>query len=224
MAAYFGDDFFPFFYELSLNNHKEWFDQNRKRYETVIKKPFYAFTQDLINAIKKYEPQLDQQVKHAVFRINRDIRFSKNKSPYNQHISAMISAKGRKDGGYSGFYFHFGLQGSSLGGGAYKPSKDQLYKIRSGIAQDPEELYRLLKSKNFQEKYPEGIKGEKNKRLPKEFNESVVDHPILFNKQFYFMGESQENDWALREDLLDFCMDYYLAQKDLAEYLRALLD
>ncbi len=222
MGAYFGEDFFPFFYELSLNNSKDWFDQNRKRYTKVVKEPFYAFTQDLINVIKEHDPDLNIQVKHAVFRINRDIRFAKDKSPYNKHISAFMSPKGKKDGGYAGFYFHFGLEGSYIGGGAYSPSKDQLQKIRTGIAQDPETFMKHLNNAKFKKKYKE-LKGAKNKRIPKEFNEVAEQYPVLYNKQFYYMAESEDNDWALRPDLLEFCMDHYKAQKDVERYLRSLV-
>ena len=76
---YFSDDFVKFFNELEQNNHKDWFDENRKRYEKEVKAPFKSFVTDFIVEIQKYDPEIMIKPKDAVFRINRDIRFSNNK-------------------------------------------------------------------------------------------------------------------------------------------------
>ncbi len=92
--AFFTEDFLNFFIELAPNNHKDWFDLNRKRCEESIKKPFYAFTQHLIDRITKSDAAFkDLLAKDCVFRINRDIRFSKDKSPYKLQYSAVIAPR-----------------------------------------------------------------------------------------------------------------------------------
>ena len=85
MAAYFEEDFLDFFTELAFNNEKSWFDVNRKRYEKSVKDPFKAFVVDMIAGIAEFDPSIttDLQPKDVSFRINRDIRFSKDKTPYN---------------------------------------------------------------------------------------------------------------------------------------------
>ena len=85
--------FIKFFKELRKNNKKEWFDKNRKRYIKNIKDPFYKFVEDVIVA---YDPNLNLTVRESVFRINRDIRFSKDKSPYKTHVGAVIGRGGKQ--------------------------------------------------------------------------------------------------------------------------------
>ena len=98
MSTYFSPDFLQFFKELAANNHKEWFDENRKRYETVVKKPFEVFVQHAIDEMAKLDPRLSElDPKKCIFRINRDIRFSKDKAPYKLNRSAAISVGGRND-------------------------------------------------------------------------------------------------------------------------------
>lgn len=214
--AYFSEEFFHFFFELSQSNNKEWFDANRKRYEKGVKKPFFQFSQDLADRIKADLRATEVHMKR--FRINRDIRFSKDKTPYKTHVAAMVRQGEIKNMGAPGFYIHFGLDKSFIGGGSYQPDKHELLTLRQALSSDPEEFYALTGAKDFKATYGE-IRGEKNKRLPKEFRESAEQHPILFNKQFYFMKEYVDSEWLLREDLLDFVMDHYHAQRALMLWL-----
>ena len=95
--AYFDTDYLEFFKELAGNNHKEWFDIHRKRYEQSVKIPMQVFVKDLILALKRIDKEIQIEPKDAIFRINRDIRFSKDKSPYKLQSSAIISKYGKKD-------------------------------------------------------------------------------------------------------------------------------
>ena len=97
--AYFTKDFIDFFKELAANNKKEWFDFNRKRYEKSVKQPFAEFVQEMIDRIRADDPKVDISTKDAIFRINRDVRFSKDKTPYKTHMAAIVSARGKKDKG-----------------------------------------------------------------------------------------------------------------------------
>ena len=92
--AYFTDDFMQFFRELQENNSKEWFDANRKRYQNSVKDPFYAFIDHMIGLINERDNSVQIAAKDAVMRINRDIRFSKDKTPYSERYPGLIvSAK-----------------------------------------------------------------------------------------------------------------------------------
>ena len=106
--TYFSIDFLDFFKELAGNNHKDWFDLNRKRYEANIKKTFEVFITDLITQINKHDEKIEITYKEAIFRINRDVRFSKNKEPYKLNRSAIISPKGKKDKAFPGLYLEMG--------------------------------------------------------------------------------------------------------------------
>jgi len=213
---YFSADFLDFFIELASNNHKEWFDLNRKRYETVIKKPFEVFVTALIATIKKHDPQLDITYKDAIFRINRDIRFSKDKQPYKLNRSAIISSKGKKDKAFPGLYFEMGPEHFRIYGGVYQPDKEQLYAIRETLSKDPQILNELLNAPDFVEAYGE-ILGDKNKVLPTEFKSAALDQPFIYNKQFYWY-HTFEAEEILSDDLMKVMETYYLANKKMMDY------
>lgn len=209
---YFTEGFNDFFKGLAPNNHKDWFHENKKTYEKEVKKAFAKFLTDLIQNIReKYDPKLDLEVKNAVFRINRDIRFSKDKTPYKLQVSAIVSHGGRKNMQIPGMYLQFGVGEIWLGGGMYRPEKENLQLIREYMAQHPKEVKQLREDKKFQAIYKE-IQGEKNKRIPKEFKEAVLLEPLIANKQFYFMAQYEEDETLLLKDnLMDWVLEHYEA-------------
>ncbi|MBK7958418.1 MAG: DUF2461 domain-containing protein [Bacteroidetes bacterium] len=185
---YFNKAYIQFFKELAKENHKEWFDLNRKTYEIEVKKPFENFTQDLANTIYKFDSEVNTDYKKAIFRINKDIRFSKDKSPYKLNRSCAISKFGKKDHESPGYYVEISADKVSLAGGAWSPSTESLFKIRQEISYNMKEFEKLTKDKKFIEAFGE-IRGEKNKQIPKEFMEDAKAQPLIFNKQFYFWKE-----------------------------------
>ncbi len=207
-------DFIQFMKDLSQNNNRDWFHSNKKRYEAVVKKPFYELVGNIIEKM-----DLDLEVKNAVFRINRDIRFSKDKSPYKTHVGAVISKGGRKNPMYPGVYLQLSHEGTYIGGGCHSPDKESLTKIRSAIVQDPKRIEKLQKNKKFVQYFPEGIAGDKNKILPKEFKEKGKEIPILFHKQFYYMAHYADDTTVLRPDLADFTIEHYKAAKGWVDFL-----
>ncbi len=100
---FFNPTFIKFFKDLSSNNSSEWFNENRKIYENEVKKPFALFVETMIGRIKKHEPETKIEPADAIMWINKDIRFSKDKTPYNTHVAANISMMGKKDKSYPGF-------------------------------------------------------------------------------------------------------------------------
>ena len=111
---YFTSDFVEFFKDLAKNNQKEWFHENKKRYEASIKNPFTLFLKDLIAEIQKFDSELHIEPKDCILRINRDVRFSKDKTPYNLHYTAFISKGGKKDKSIPGFFLRFGVLDSIM--------------------------------------------------------------------------------------------------------------
>ena len=216
-SAYFTKDYLDFFKELAANNNKEWFDDNRKRYDKSVKEPFKNFIGDLITEVKKIDAEVNIEAKDAIFRINRDIRFSKDKTPYKLDRSAIISKVGRKDHSIPGFYIALGPENTHLGGGAYFLKPDQLQKLRAHILGSNKELEKIVGDKNFKQLYKE-VKGEKNKRIPPEFREMAEKQPLLYNKQLYFMTDAPAN-WVTKTDLMDRCIEYIKAGRPLQKYL-----
>jgi len=200
--AYFSNDFVRFFKELEKNNHKEWFDENRKRYEKEIKNPFKAFVGDLILAIQKFDPEIMIKPKDAIFRINRDIRFSKNKQPYKTNVAAYISRISKKEQ-FPGYYVHLDAEGIWLGGGLYDLSTENIYKVRQEILYNEKSLEEALNSSGFSEEFG-SVQGKKNKILKPPFKEYAAEIPVLYQKQFYFMKQFPLNK-ITDEKLVQFC-------------------
>ena len=218
--SYFNKEFVSFFKELSKNNNRDWFHANKKSYEEAVKKPFYAFVGDLIDAVGKVDGNpLGLEVKNAVFRINRDIRFSKDKSPYKLHVGAVVSAGGRKNMQIPGIYLQLSAEEHFVGGGSYMPDKQNLSQIRAAIAADPKQYRKAIASKKFLTFFPDGIEGEKNKILPKEFKALGDTVPELFNKQFYCMAKHKGQKFVLQKDLLKTVIDHYKAMAPLTQFI-----
>jgi len=216
--AYFDNDYNQFFKDLAKNNHRDWFHENKKRYEKSVKDPFKAFTQEMINRVKALEPDLEQEPKDAVHRINRDIRFSKDKTPYKTKMSAVVSVKGRKSADYPSLFFELGPENVAIYGGAYSVDKDQLLSIRETIAGDIKGFQKVINDKGFTSKY-NGIHGEKNKRIDKQLMEAAEQEPLIMNKNFYYYAKF-DPEMVTDPKLADVFMEHYAAAKPVRDYLR----
>lgn len=209
---YFTSDFIQFLRELPANNNRDWFLENKKRYEKSVKEPFEAFISDFINELKKEDPRLkDVTARECIFRINRDVRFSKDKSPYKIHVSALVSENGRKSVNGFGIYIELSGEHACLYSGAYMPSAELLQQIRKKIYRNPERLEKLISDKKFKNNFGE-IRGEKNKRINKPFSEVAEKFPLILNKSFYYFKE-YEPEAVLEKDLVkQFIKDVKIIQ------------
>jgi uncharacterized protein (TIGR02453 family) len=219
--AWFTSDFNKFFIELAPNNNKEWFDANRKRYEKSVKEPFEAFVAEAIEQVAKVDPKVTITPREAIFRINRDVRFSKDKAPYKSRMSAVVAAGGRKDHSSGGIYFEIGPENVAFYGGQYMPDKDQLQRIREHIAANLAQFKKLRSAKAFVDHFGE-IQGERNKIVPKEFKEALAKEPLIANKQFYFMAELPPKN-VTSPKLVELLMEHYKAMKPMNDFLAAAL-
>lgn len=205
-----------FLRDLSKNNNRDWFNAHKDRYIQTVKEPFEAFIQTLVAEMQAFEPTLDLKPKEAIFRIYRDTRFSKDKSPYKNNIGALISTKGRKHKEHPGYYFHLEGGRLMLGGGAYFLPTDKLLQVRRFIAQHSAEFRKVISAKAFRDKFGE-VKGEQHKRLPKEFAAIQEEIPEIANKQFYFMTELPPEE-ALEQKGVKTVASYYKAGKAFNEF------
>ncbi len=219
--AYFQSSFNTFFKDLSKNNNSEWFNNNRKRYEKDVKKPFQDFVHDMITKIQLFETDIKIKPSEAIMRINKDIRFSKDKTPYNTHVSANISLYGKKDKSYPGFYFQMSHEKILIVGGVYMVDNIQLQKIRNHIASNLNEFSKIYSNKNFVEKY-KTLQGEQSKRLPSDIKAIAKKEPLIANKQFYYSSQLKSSI-VTSEGLSDFLMEYYLAGSKMNEFLKRAL-
>jgi len=173
-------DLMQFLAELSENNNRAWFVMNKPRYD-ILRAEFLELVTRLIRDIAKFDPDVaDCNPKKALFRINRDIRFSNDKSPYKTTFSAAITASGLKkpsQGGGPAYYFHIDAKGQLLvAGGEYMPPPDRLRAIRMAIADDPAGFTKVLKNKRLKERYGDLRDEGKLVRPPKGFD---PDHPLI---------------------------------------------
>lgn len=210
--SHFNLEFIQFLRELPANNNREWFQENKKRYEKFVKIPFEKFIADLIEALKNEGLRLsDLTAKECIFRINRDIRFSQDKSPYKIHVSALISSNGRKGVNGFGIYVEFSGEHVRLYSGAYQPSAEILQQIRQKIYDDTERLEELVQNEKFRQNFGE-IRGEKNKRITKPFSEVVEKQPLILNKSFYYFKQ-YEPEIVLKKDLIkELITDYKIIE------------
>jgi uncharacterized protein (TIGR02453 family) len=211
--THFTEEYHKFFRGLARNNNKEWFDKNRKTYDQYVKEPFHAFVEEMIVRIHADNPDILITASEAIFRINRDIRFSKDKTPYKTHLSAFISPGGKKAKDEPGFYFQLGVDGIRIYSGIYLPDKAKLEKVRRFIANNLHEFDKIIENKNFVAKYG-GILGEKHKRVPPEFKEASEKQPLIANKNYY-VTTTLDTTFITKDKLSEILMEYYFAVKPL---------
>ncbi len=203
---------------IKCNNNRDWFIANRPLYQSA-KDNFDSFVQEVINEIIKFDPILrGLEVKSCVYRFNRDIRFSNDKSPYKSHFGAFIVRGGKKNGDrFAGYYFHIEPGQSILAGGAYMPPAPWLASIREKIDESPDELIKIIKVKNFIKYFGE-LSGEKLKSAPKGYPK---DHPqieLLKLKSYLIVNEIPDK-MVLGSDLFDHVIKVFQAMKPLNDYL-----
>ena len=181
-----------FLQDLSENNNREWFQENKTRYDESRKKALFL-TEVVINEIRKFDaeiPLLDP--KDCLFRIFRDVRFSHDKRPYKTNFGSFMAKGGRKSV-YAGYYFHIDPAGSFAGGGIYMPAAEPLKAIREYMAENGEEFLSLTNHKNFKKAYPE-MMDDKLKTAPKGFSPDHEFIDLLRYKSYAFMRQFTQTE------------------------------
>ncbi len=202
---------------LKKNNTKEWFDDHRKEYD-LAKTNFLDFMDQLIPAIALFDPEITGiKAKDCVYRINRDIRFSKDKTPYKSHFGAAISLKGRKST-YPGYYIHLEPGNIMVGGGAYMLMPEELQKVRQEIDYNAKEFLKIANDKIFRNIYGE-IKGEALVNPPKGYESDNAAINFIKNKQWYAMSAIADTD-VLSMELEKKTLNAYKALLPLNRFLQ----
>ncbi|MBN2776163.1 MAG: DUF2461 domain-containing protein [Bacteroidales bacterium] len=204
-----------FLQDLELNNNREWFKSNEKRYKKA-KTEFEHLVTKFIIEISKFEPEISGLVaKDCIFRINRDVRFSTNKDPYKNNFGAYISRSGRKSQ-FAGYYFHIEPGNSFAGGGIYMPDNEILKKIRTEITETPDEFIGIINENEFKNTFGE-IYGEKLKTKPKGFDE--FEHPELIRHKHYAVVHHITDEELTKSNLVEKTIQIFKIQKTFNDYL-----
>lgn len=175
-----------FLRELKKNNNKPWFDDNKKKYLSA-KTDFEDFVEKIIAITSSFDNDIKNlQVKNCVFRINRDIRFSKDKTPYKTNMGASFNRDGKKSI-FAGYYFHFEPGGKSFaGGGLWMPETNELKKLRQEIDYCFWEFKKIVTSPVFKKQYAglEMNEGERLVNVPKGYEKENPAASFLKFKSF----------------------------------------
>ncbi len=209
-----------FLRDLRGNNNREWFEANRKRY-TDARAAFESLISDLIFRFGSIEDLGGATAKDCMFRINRDVRFSKDKSPYNAHMSAAIASGGRKGEGRS-YYLQIQPDNESfIGGGLYMPDSAQLGKIRDDFVDGRRGFRKIINVPKFKEYFGE-VQGEALKTTPKGYPKDHPDMDLLRMKQFLATHAMTDSQIAL-PDLADHILDVCATIKPFVNYFHEVL-
>jgi uncharacterized protein (TIGR02453 family) len=209
-----------FLLALQMHNNKPWFDAHRDTYQAARLR-FEEFVDAFIDEFRSIEDFADLSVKDCLFRINRDVRFSKDKSPYKPNMSASV-ALGGKHSIRAPYYLHIEPPDKSfLAGGVYAPTPDQLTAMRRSIDRDPAPLKAAITSRPFKQ-YFGALSGEKLKTPPRGY---ASDHPeieLLKYKQF-IAGHNLADKDVLAPRLLSHTVEVFAALKPLLDWLNTIL-
>jgi uncharacterized protein (TIGR02453 family) len=177
------DRILEFLKELKQNNNREWFQQNKERYD-ALKKGHIEIVRQLIDRIALFDPEIaGLEAKDCMFRIYRDIRFSPNKLPYKTHFGAYMAAQGGRNSERSGYYLHLEPGNCFISGGLWMPQPRLLKMVRQDIYDHIDEFVSILEDPSFKALYP-GLEGETLKRMPAGFPQDFKYGEIIRHKDF----------------------------------------
>ena len=220
----FPKDFFVFFEDLKRNNRRDWFNDNKPRYHESVVNPISEFIVCMAPRLKKISPHYVANPKPhggSMFRIYRDTRFSKDKTPYKTHAGVQFRHEAGRDAHAPGFYVHLAGDGLFFGGGIWNPPNSHLGPIRDYMVDNARSWSRLRNAKAVQQ--AGGIRGDSLKRPPRGYD---ADHPHiddLKKKSFYVMVEAPSKD-ALKPAFPDQVTEAFRIAAPLNRFITGALD
>ena len=220
----FGEDFLHFFQELAENNERPWFQANKKRYETSVVEPLLRFIEAMGPRLAEISSHIRADPRRtggSMFRIYRDTRFSKDKTPYKTHAAAHFRHELGKNAHAPGYYFHIAPDKLIIGAGIWRPDAEHLLKIRHAIADRPDQWMEAVQHAPFADTFRLG--GEGLKRPPRGF---PSDHPMvedLKRKDFIGIAEFEAVE-ALSPDIADKAARSFGSAKPFMAFLCSALE
>lgn len=201
--GYFGPDFFQYLAELRMNNDREWFNANKSRYESDLRDPLLAFIADFRERIGDVSSHYVAEPKASggsMFRIYRDVRFARDKSPYHTDAWAHFWHEAGKKVPAPGFYLHLSTDDVFGGGGMWQPDSATLARIRTSIANNSSRWEKALKDTGLP------LEGDTLKRPPKGYG---ADHPMIdyLKHKSFVMSSRLTHDQAASDEFVDLYVD-----------------
>jgi uncharacterized protein (TIGR02453 family) len=213
-----------FLADLIANNNTEWMHENKKRYESY-KKDYHNFIASILNEMKPLDKSLEPlEVKNCTFRINRDIRFSKDKSPYKTNMGVWMS-QNKNSKNAPGYYIHFEKGNCFIAGGVWCPEPSELKLIRKEIEFFNDDLEAIVADKTFKNEFKELTRDESNtlKKAPKDFD---PNHPAIEFLKLKSFTASHKIDEKLftDKDFSKIIAQKIIALKPMNDFLRRALE
>ncbi|MBS1511157.1 MAG: DUF2461 domain-containing protein [Bacteroidetes bacterium] len=208
-----------FLKDLRKNNNKSWFDANRKRYDQA-KEDFISQVEKIIAGIGQFDtPVAALKAKDCMFRINRDVRFSKDKSPYKVNIAAYFNRNGKKAAG-AGYYMHIEPGNSFVGGGIWMPEPKELGQIRQEIDYNFDAWKKIMNNAAFKKAFPKSVEGEALTRPPKGYDDSNPAIEYIKKKSFVVMHQFTDKE-VLDKAFIKNVLQVFKAMKPLVDFINA---
>lgn len=181
-------DILGFLRELRENNNREWFAENKPRYQ-ILKEGFEELVDELIGKIAVWDEEIrGLKAKDCVYRIYRDVRFSPDKSPYKTHFAAYICGFRGKNSNRCGYYFHLEPDNCLLGGGCYCPEPALLKRLRQDIYDNIDEFVSIIRAPEFTDEFTEIGQEGKLKKVPAPFPADFPEADLLKHKHYDVMS------------------------------------
>jgi uncharacterized protein (TIGR02453 family) len=220
----FSRETFKFMHGLKKNNNKPWFEAHRDDYEMHVRHPMTALLAALSQEFEKQKIPAIATPKVSLFRIYRDIRFAKDKSPYKTHVGLWMPYEGGDKDSWTGFYF--GMEPAAkgkgmhafIGGGSHHPPSPMLKRIRAKIGTEYQALEKILNTSSFKAAFPQGMRGASLTRVPVGF---AADHPAAerLKMKDFWAGHDLTDDQLLSDDLPQQIAKVCKAALPLVEFL-----
>jgi len=202
---------------LHANNRRDWFRPRKAEYERYVREPLFELGNELGRALQRHSPEPCFDPRRSVYRIYRDVRFSKNKDPYKTNAAVVFPPSGLGRHAGASFYFHFSADELLVGGGLYRPTSDSLRRIRAKIADDPGSLRAILADANFRASFGE-MSGDRLKSVPRGYARNHPAADLLAYKQ-YLAGATLPAKVIERPTVVEVVDQHFRAMAPLVSYL-----
>ncbi len=207
-------DMLAFYKNLEKNNNREWFEKQKSKYK-ALESELKLFNEE----VKKGLDKEDDIERVKMFRIYRDVRFSKDKTPYKTHVGVSFHRKKPKLRG--GYYMHIKPENSFIACGFWNPNPKDLYRIRKELEFDAQEVRNIINEKKFNLIWGE-LQGEKVKTAPKNFNKKHPDIDLIRHKQYIFIKKFNDKS-VLSSDFLNEIINNFIAIRPFFDHMTNIL-
>lgn len=219
--TFFSDESAAFWRALAKNNNKAWFDKNRKTYEQCLKAPYSALAEALVEQLKELEPEYTIEPKQAVYRINRDVRFSADKTPYKTELPITVGRSQKHDPDWPAYTVRISPDRIAVAGGLYMPGTELRDKVRVYLGEHGPELKRVERRSTRFAKLFGALQGDAHKRAPAELKKVVETEPRVLNTQWVFWADFDDPKLFTSPKLDQFILDKWEAARPAQEFLKA---